>query len=75
MNGACMAGVLALVAIASVFWWYATGVNGTGDLRPYLLLQALPLVLIPLWQWIYDAPSMKDSAGKIVIHWFCAPKI
>ncbi len=25
--------------------------------------------------WLYDVPSLKDSAGKVVIHWFCAPKV
>lgn len=25
--------------------------------------------------WLYDVPSVKDSAGKVVIHWFCAPKV
>ena len=26
-------------------------------------------------QWLYDEPSAKDSAGKIVVHWFCTKKI
>lgn len=25
--------------------------------------------------WIYDSPSAKDASGKVVIHWFCAPKV
>ena len=25
--------------------------------------------------WLYDIPSFKDSTGKVVIHWFCAPKV
>jgi hypothetical protein len=29
--------------------------NGAGDLRPYLLLQGLALILIPLWQAIHRA--------------------
>jgi hypothetical protein len=54
---------LALAAVASVAWWYFTdlagnaGNTGTGDLRPYLLLQVLPILLIPLWQWIYRMPG------------------
>lgn len=47
---------LALAAVASVAWWYFTDRAGTGDLRPYLLLQGLPILLIPLWQCIYKAP-------------------
>ncbi|MBK9028682.1 MAG: hypothetical protein IPN98_12945 [Propionivibrio sp.] len=47
---------LAVAAILSVAWWYFTEQAGNGDLRPYLLLQGLPILLIPLWQWIYDMP-------------------
>jgi len=26
-------------------------------------------------QYLYDAPSAKDSAGKVVLHWFCQAKV
>ncbi|MBS1191831.1 MAG: hypothetical protein H6R10_3623 [Rhodocyclaceae bacterium] len=52
------AALLAVFAIASVAWWYATELWVKGDLRPYLLLQGLPLVLVPLWQAIYRAPRL-----------------
>ncbi len=29
----------------------------------------------PKLDWMYDVPAPDDAAGKIVIHWFCAPKI
>lgn len=32
----------------------------------------------PLWgkqDWLYDAPSARDRAGKVLIHWFCAAKV
>jgi hypothetical protein len=45
-----------VAAVASVLWWRITNGTGEGDLRPYLLLQGLPLVLIPLRQAIYGAP-------------------
>ncbi|MBR0757594.1 hypothetical protein JQ604_35900 [Bradyrhizobium jicamae] len=48
--------VLALYAVASVAWWALTDRHGAPDLRPYLLLQGLPLILIPLWQAIHRAP-------------------
>jgi hypothetical protein len=48
--------VLALYAVASVAWWAITERAGAGDLRPYLLLQGLALILIPLWQAIHRAP-------------------
>jgi hypothetical protein len=48
-------GLLAVYSITSVIWWYLTELNGDGDLRPYLLLQILPILLIPLWQIIYKS--------------------
>ena len=47
---------LAAIAVYSVVWWYATELLGKGDLRPYLMFQVLPMVLIPLWQWLYRSP-------------------
>ncbi|MGE0872396.1 MAG: hypothetical protein AB7P03_27830 [Kofleriaceae bacterium] len=32
----------------------------------------------PAWgrmDWLYDVPSLTESAGKVVIHWFCSPKV
>lgn len=33
----------------------------------------------PTWpsklDWLYDLPSFPDSTGKVVLHWFCSPKI
>jgi hypothetical protein len=31
--------------------------------------------LWPKLDWLYDVPSPSDAAGKVVVHWFCAPKI
>ncbi|MBN8476282.1 hypothetical protein [Sulfuritalea sp.] len=61
---------LALAAVASVAWWYFTDLAGSGDLRPYLLLQGLPILLIPLWQWIYRAPTADRLAfgGALAIY-------
>ncbi len=51
--------ILALYAIGSVLWWYRGELLGNGDLRPYLLLQFLPLLLIPLWQRIYGVCALE----------------
>lgn len=42
--------VLLLAGLASVLWW-----QYSGDLRPYLLIQVLSLVLIPVWQALWDS--------------------
>ena len=52
-----LAFLLACLAVGSVAWWHFTEQVGEGDLRPYLMFQMLPMVLIPLWQWLYRAPT------------------
>lgn len=59
--------MLAAAAIASVGWWAWTDHIQVGDLRFYLLIQAGPIVLIPLWQWIYRAPKADRIAFAIAI--------
>jgi hypothetical protein len=51
------AAVLALLAVLSVAWWHFTGLQGQGDLRPYLLLQVLPILLVPLWQALHGSDA------------------
>jgi len=51
-SGRLWAALMATAAVLSVSWWSTTDSGGQGDLRPYLFLQAAPLVLIPLWQAI-----------------------
>lgn len=60
-RGPALAG-LGLAAVASVGWWASQG-----DLRPYLLLQGLPLVLIPLWQWQHPSPSPERQGFGVAI--------
>ncbi|MGE5539057.1 MAG: alkaline phytoceramidase [Gemmatimonas sp.] len=61
--------VLSVAAVASVAWW-----RQSGDLRPYLLLQASPLVLVPLWQTIHGAPSADRTAFAVAILLYAAAK-
>lgn len=58
---------LAVAAVASVLWWAMTDRAGLGDLRPYLLLQAAPLVVIPLWQMGGRAPPEERRAFALAI--------
>jgi hypothetical protein len=53
---------LTAFAALSVWWWSATG-----DLRPYLLIQLAPLVLIPLIQWQTAAPMAQRKAFGLAI--------
>jgi hypothetical protein len=67
--------VLGLFAVASVAWWVYTDSSGADDLRPYLLLQVLPLVLIPLWQAIYRAPRTDRIAFAAAMGLYVLAKI
>src|SRR5882757_7365183 len=67
--------VLGLYAVASVAWWVYTDSSGAGDLRPYLLLQVLPLVLIPLWQAIHRAPRADRIAFAAAMVLYVLAKI
>ena len=44
---------LVVLGAASVWYWSWTERRGAGDLRPYALVQFLPLVLMPLILLIY----------------------
>lgn len=40
--------------------------------------EVIPVAGAASWSkrdWLYDVPSVKDAAGKVVVHWFCAPKV
>ena len=67
--------VLGLFAVASVAWWAYTDRIGADDLRPYLLLQALPLILIPLWQAIHRAPRADRIAFAAAMGLYVLAKV
>jgi hypothetical protein len=62
-------------AVASVAWWHFGELRGGGDLRPYLLLQGLPLVLIPLRQSIHGAPGQDRKAFALAIGLYVLAKL
>ncbi len=75
VDGRSLTLLLSVAAVLSVAWWYVTEKNGAGDLRPYLLLQACPLLLIPLWQSIHRAPRADRVAFGVAIALYVAAKV
>ena len=67
--------VFAALASASVAWWRYTDLQGADDLGPYLLVQILPLVLIPLMQWQVDAPARQRRAYGIALGLYLLAKV
>lgn len=66
----CINGLLVAFAVGSVAWW-----GLTGDLRPYLLLQAAPLVSIPVVLFANRAPRGEKIAFMSAIGWYVAAKV
>ena len=58
--GRTLLGPLLIIGAASVFYWSWTERQGVGDLRPYALVQFLPLLLIVVMLWLY--PGSRKSA-------------
>ena len=58
---------LLIVGIWSIVYWHQSELAGYGDLRPYGLVQYLPMLLIPLILLIFEARFSSDRA----IWWFC----
>lgn len=74
-NSARLSTLLAIFAIFSVVWWYATEALGQGDLRFYLLLQGAPFILVPLWQGLHARPSGERRAFGMALLLYAAAKI
>jgi len=58
----------ALVGVLGVGWWWYTDTHqAVGDLRPYLFVQFMPLLLIPLLQWQHESPRADRLAFAAAI--------
>jgi hypothetical protein len=50
---------LVLAGLASVAWWHLSEQRGHGDLRPYALVQFLPMAMIPLILILFGAGRLR----------------
>lgn len=57
--GARLLWPLVLAGLASVAWWHLSEQRGRGDLRPYALVQFLPMALIPLILILFGATRLR----------------
>ena len=53
---------LILVGIGSVLYWHITEAGGAGDLRPYVLVQFLPMLIIPIILICFRSTFTRASA-------------
>jgi hypothetical protein len=56
---------LALLGVSSVLYWHISELQGHGDLRPYIIVQFLPMLIIPL-----ILLSLPSRLSKVVYLWF-----
>jgi hypothetical protein len=66
---------LLLAGILSVLYWHLTEQAGRGDLRPYLLVQFLPVVLLPLILLLFPAPRLPTPWLWSVLAVYLAAKL
>jgi hypothetical protein len=63
--------------VGSVLWWHHTETLGRGDLRPYILAQFYPAVVVPLLLWLFYRPAVKPVILSLawVVIWYTISKI
>jgi hypothetical protein len=66
---------LLVVGVASVAYWHITEQAGHGDLRPYALVQFLPIVLIPVILWLFPARYSGSRYIVEMIGWYAVAKV
>ena len=67
--------VLLIAGLASIVYWHFSEQVGQGDLRPYILVQFLPIVLIPLILLLFPAGYDRTSAIWWVLFWYLMAKL
>ena len=73
--GLLLCPILLLAGASSVFYWDYTESLGQGDLRPYALIQFLPLVLIPFIFWLFPARYNGLKYLGYTLGWYVLAKL
>lgn len=67
--------LLVAAGVASAFYWSWTESLGRGDLRPYLLVQFLPILLLPFILLMFPARYLSNRLLLAAIAWYFAAKL
>ncbi len=73
--GVLLAPLLLTIGIGSVLFWDYTESLGKGDLRPYILVQFLPLIIIPLILWLFPNPVQGLRYLCYTLCWYVLAKV
>lgn len=63
------------IGILSVLYWYWTETTGNGDLRPYVLVQFLPMIVIPVILVCFDSVFTKTSSYWLLLSAYVIAKL
>ena len=66
---------LVVLGVLSVIYWHWTEVAGRGDLRPYILVQFLPMILIPVILICFESACTMVGGYWILLALYVAAKI
>ncbi|MFD2204587.1 hypothetical protein [Kiloniella antarctica] len=67
--------VMVLFGVVSLLYWRQTEIQGVGDLRPYVLVQFYPLVVLPLICWLYPRFNLTPVRYLIWMYvWYTTAK-
>ena len=67
--------VLVVAGIGSIIYWHLSEQQGQGDLRPYALVQFLPMLLCPLILLMFKSRYTRSSDIWWVLAWYLVAKI
>lgn len=68
-------GPLVFLGLVSVLYWDHTETLGQGDLRPYILVQFLPILLLPVLLILFPAHYSKSIYFVKLVGWYLVAKI
>jgi hypothetical protein len=66
---------LIVTGIASIAWWIRTEAAGQGDLRPYALVQFLPMLLLPLMLLLWKGKGISARWLWMALGAYAAAKL
>jgi hypothetical protein len=66
---------LLLAGIVSVVWWFLTESSGQGDLRWYVLVQFLPMILTLVILIFFKTQGVNKSKLVMVLVWYIIAKV
>jgi hypothetical protein len=66
---------LIIAGVLSIVYWHYSELAGEGDLRPYGLVQFLPMLMIPMILLMFKAKYTGDRAIWWFLSWYLAAKV